>query len=388
MSTSPDTSHREAANGTNSQAAAGVRQLKEQFLASLNHEIRTPLTGIMGMIDLLMETSVDEEQREYIRAARLCAETLNEILDSTLELAALSADQVVCERAEFHLAGLLHTAVMEYKAKAEAQGLELAYVRADGLPPVAIGDTIRIRRIISILLNNAIKYTPRGRVEVRVQGEKRHDRFHLSVAVADTGIGIAQEQLDSIFESFHQADRGLSRRYAGLGLGLSVAQKLVALMGVQISVESRLGEGSTFTFAIPLDLPGDVPPAAPLAPGKKARILVVDDNSVVQQVVEHILKPGPYQVSGAISGLAALETLAASRFDAVLMDLQMPELDGFETTRHLRKIPGCATIPVLAFTANETDECRWLCRKAGMRGFVSKPVQREHLISALEECIE
>ncbi|MCZ2073532.1 MAG: response regulator [Bryobacteraceae bacterium] len=388
MSTSPDTSHREAVNGTNSQAAAGVRQLKEQFLASLNHEIRTPLTGIMGMIDLLMETSVDEEQREYIRAARLCAETLNEILDSTLELAALSADQVVCDRAEFHLAGLLHTAVTEYKAKAEAQGLELVYNRAEGLPPVAIGDAIRIRRIISILLNNAVKYTPQGRVEVRAQGERRHDRFHLSVAVVDTGIGIAQEQLDSIFESFHQADRGLSRRYAGLGLGLSVAQKLVALMGGQISVESCLGEGSMFTFAIPLDVPGDAPPVAPLAPGKKARILVVDDNSVVQQVVAHILKPGPYQVSGATSGTAALEALAATRFDAVLMDLQMPDLDGFETTRHLRKIPGCATIPVLAFTANETDECRWLCRKAGMRGFVSKPVQREHLISALEECIE
>ncbi|HSB15625.1 MAG TPA: ATP-binding protein [Bryobacteraceae bacterium] len=363
--------------------------MKAQFLASLNHEIRTPLSGILGMTDLLLETELDEEQKDYVGSARVCAENLLALLNATLEYSDLSAGKLAAEEAEFDLRETLSSAVSQYAQKASAKGLELACSFSPDLPAVAVGDALRLRQLFSHLLDNAVKFTERGEVHFRASSRPAGGGFLLRVEVSDTGIGIQVEKLGAIFESFRQLDSGLSRSYSGLGLGLALSQKLVELMGGALSAESEPGKGSTFSVTLPLRLPDDqgsahLQSAGAASGGNGARrILVVEDNTVAQRVVTHGLSRGPYKVHCVPSGSEAVRVASAESFDLVLMDLQMPDMDGIETTARLRRLPGYATVPIIALTANTTDEYRRLCRRHGLQGFLPKPVESRKLLETV-----
>ena len=229
-------------------ASESIDHLKYQFLASLNHEIRTPLSGIIGMTDLLLETTLDGEQRDYVASARSCAESLLELLNVTLEYSEVASGAHKLEEYEYSLRDAIETTVAEYTPRARAKGLRLLFTMDADLPQTIVGDARRLRQMLSQLLANAVKFTSEGHIEVVTT----RDGQNLCIAVRDTGIGIAPDKLGLIFESFQQADSGLARSHAGLGLGLALAQRLAALFGGRILVESAEGTGSTFTITFPI----------------------------------------------------------------------------------------------------------------------------------------
>jgi CheY-like chemotaxis protein len=364
--------------------------LKGMFLASLNHEIRTPLSGIIGMADLLLETKLDDEQREYVNAARLCAENLFEILNATLEYSSLEAGQFSLDDSEFSVRETLDAALNQHAPAAHAKGLRLLSTMDAGLPETMQGDAPRVRQLLGHLIANAVKFTHSGTVELRVFVQREAGNW-LVVEVRDTGIGISPEKLDTIFESFRQVEIGLKRNYAGLGLGLALARKLAKLMNGDISVASKLGSGSTFTLRLPLRPspdPAQASPAAQARPDSGATILAVEDNPIGLMVLQHALRRYQIHVDTASSGRAALEAASKRQYELVLMDLQMPEMDGLETTGRMRKLPGYEKVPILALTADSSDELREVCRQHGMQAFLSKPFDAHELVGVLSKYLK
>lgn len=360
--------------------------MKSDFLSSLNHEIRTPLSGILGMADLLLETKLDPEQRDYVRSAHTCAEELLERLNAALEFSALSSGTLSLEEADFNLPELLHGLVVQYEAKARDKHLEFAAALDPELPGLACGDAVRLREAIAELLGNAVKFTAEGMIVLTVRAEPAAGvRFRLHIEVQDTGIGIAPSQLPSLFESFRQGDSGLARRYAGLGLGLALVRKLVALMHGEVRVESEPGRGSRVSVSLNLRLPQEgprpVPGAAPAARTRK--VLLADDDAVSTRILVHMLGRANYGQRAVSSGEACLAEAAARRYDIVVMDLELPGIDGFETTRLLRQLPGYSSVPIIALTAHTGEEFRGECLRNGMQGFLEKPIRTEQLLSLL-----
>lgn len=366
-----------------------LEQLKSTFLASLNHEIRTPLAGIIGMTDLLLESSLDEEQREYVNAARLCAENLVEILNATLEYTALEGGQFTLDDSEFSVREMLDAAMAQHLGKAQVKNLPVFLTLDPTLPETMLGDAPRVRELLAHLIANAIKFTPSGKVEVRVRPEMPPGQDHwLVIEVCDTGIGIAPAQLSEIFQSFRQGQRGLTRSYPGLGLGLALARKLAEVMHGSISVESQQGVGSRFTVRIPLRRP-HIDRGRTVAPALAGpRILAVDDNPVGLTVLRHVLKRHGLQADCASSGPEALEAAARRAYDLILMDLQMPGMDGMTTAVEMRKVPGYENVPILALTANFSDEVREQCRAHGMQAYLSKPVEANELMAAVSRHVK
>jgi CheY-like chemotaxis protein len=358
---------------------AEIDRLKGTFLANLNHEVRTPLSGIMGMTDLLLETALDEEQRDYVSTVRLCAENLFHLLNATLEYSALTAGHLKLDETEFSLPEMVDSALSMEREKAEAKGLKLTATLDAALPQTIIGDATRIQDLLGHLLDNAIKFTHRGSVDLKLIREGQV----LKIEVRDTGIGIAPDRQARIFESFHQVDNGLSRNYPGLGLGLALVQKLLGLMGGEIAAESQLDKGSTFTVRLPIRLPaGSREKAARSSAGAPA-ILAVEDNPVGLRVLRHALKGRAVDVDTATDGAEAVRAAAARHYDLILMDLQMPHMDGLEATAAVRRLPGYDHVPILALTANYSDEIRQQCQQHGMQDFLSKPVTPPALWSAV-----
>ncbi len=367
-----------------------IRRLGDQFLASLNHEIRTPLSGILGMVDLLMETELTEEQADYVSTTRLCADQLLEMLNSALEYTALSSGNITIEKAEFDLPKTLEAVVEEFRPKAEAKGLQMTCRLEQDVPAYATGDAIRLRQALSPLVANAVKFTPQGTVEVTASAfTGSNGRFLLALDVRDTGIGIPPERLKIIFDAFQQLESGLSRSYAGMGLGLAVTKKLVGIMGGDLAVESEPGAGSVFRLTVPLDVPrrlvGDGgSPAAESGESALPRILMVDDNDVARRIVTHILKRAGYDIQCAAGGREAIEAALEKQFDLILMDLQMPTMNGLEATEAIRALPGYGETPILALSANYSDEFIRTCHRAGFQDFLSKPVQQSKLLGAVK----
>lgn len=359
---------------------AGVEQLKTQFLASLNHEIRTPLSGIIGMTDLLYETHLTEEQREYVASARTCAENLLELLNTTLEYSALTAGTLTLDEYEFNLAEALELAVAEHITKARQKGLAMQFTFDDSLPATVIGDARRMRQLIAHLIGNAVKFTAEGWIRVEARGISPGV---MSVTVEDSGIGIDRDKMEIIFESFRQLETGLARPYSGLGLGLALAKKIAILLGGEIAVESEVGVGSRFSVLIPLRTPAPASTEAGLesAQAPLKSILVMEDNRVAQTVITHVLRRNQFQVKCVATGVEGLEAARRERFDLILMDLQMPEMDGMEATERVRQLPEYGAVPIIALTANYSDQYRELCERKGMQGFLSKPVHPAELIA-------
>lgn len=361
-------------------------EVQGQFLASLNHEIRTPLSGILGMTDLLLETPLTEDQREYVGATRVCAENLLEILNVTLEYSALSANRVLLEETEFSLRDTLNGVLGEFAAKAEAKGLRLVRSLDGSLPEMVVGDPQRLRQILWHLVANGLKFTREGQVEVAASAIAGLDRLvKVTLRVHDTGIGIAPDQLAAIFESFRQLETGLSRNHGGLGLGLAVAQKLIALLDGSITVDSELGKGSVFSVTLPFKLPMETGAGQVVVEKTRGRVLVVDDNSIAQTIAAHALRRQSFEVECAGNGRLALLAASKTRFDVILMDLQMPGWDGFETVEQIRQLPGYRDTPIIAVTANCSDDYRARTIRCGMQDFLAKPVRTRDLVQAVEK---
>ena len=354
-------------------------RLKGTFLANLNHEVRTPLSGIMGMTDLLLETKLDDEQQDYVSTVRLCAENLFHLLNATLEYSALTAGHLKLDETEFALSEMVDSVLSKERDKAQVRGLKLTAALDVGLPQTIIGDAGRVEDLLGHLLDNAIKFTHHGSVSLNLirEGEV------LKIEVRDTGIGIAPDRQARIFESFHQIDSGLSRNYPGLGLGLALVQKLTALMGGEIAAESAPDKGSTFTVRLPIRLPAAAREKTTRSSDGLPTILAVEDNPVGLRVLRHALKNRAVDVDTATDGAEAVRAAATRHYDLILMDLQMPHMDGLEATAAVRRLPGYDNVPILALTANYSDEIRQQCQQHGMQDFLSKPVTPPALWSAV-----
>jgi len=366
-----------------------LSDLQGQFLASLSHEIRTPLSGILGMTDLLLETQLSDDQSEYVAATRLCAENLLEIMNVTLEYSALAANRVIIEKTEFSLRHTLESVVGEYAFKAKAKGLQIETAFNENLPETVVGDALRLKQLLGHLISNAVKFTSAGGVEVSAGVASNSDSgTRLRIQVRDTGIGIPASQLATIFESFRQLETGLARGHSGLGLGLAVVQKLASLLQGSVSVSSELGKGSTFTLDLPLRLAPEAGPRKVELKKVRGRVLVVDDNAMAQTVASHALRRQAFEVQCAGDGLNAVDAASKSQFDVILMDLQMPGLDGFETVERIRKLPGYGATPIIAVTANCSSDYRDRCASCGMQDFLAKPVRTRDLVQTVEKYLE
>jgi CheY-like chemotaxis protein len=370
-------------------AAGELMRLQGQFLSSMNHELRTPLSGIVGMTDLLLETALDEQQREWVATARLCADQLLAGLNDTLEYSALSAGTVKLEESEFNLVETLRAVAAEHVRKAEEKGLKLLCIFEGRLPEAAIGDALRLRKLLNCILGNALKFTERGQVVMTASAAmEKGKRFRLLLRIRDTGIGIPPDARKAIFDAFRQIEGGPGRSYAGLGLGLAIARKLVALMGGKIAVQSEADQGSVFTLSLPLGISAELPAAARRpAPEVAAprQILVAEDDRIAQTVITHHLRRGGYGVVCVNSGEEALDAASKTRFDLVLMDLGLPGMDGLAATTALRALSGYASTPILALTAAYGEEYRKLCRDHDMQAYLTKPVKAEELWSTLRQ---
>ncbi len=375
------------------EAASAVEwdQLKGHFLASLNHELRTPLSGVIGMTDLLLETRLDGEQREYLDAVKQCASQLLETLNSVLEYSAHSAGNVKLSECEFSVAGMVAGLEADYRSRAQARGLSLHCNTDEVDSDLVGGDERYVRQVLDHLVRNAIKFTHVGGVSVtaRLEHGSNPEKQWLRLEVHDTGIGMPDAKLRMIFESFRQLDNGLARSFCGLGLGLALVQRIVMIMHGEITVQSSPGRGSTFAVRIPVAV---VPVAPPHSEANefsesRGRLLVVEDNRIAQRVVSRVLERAGYTVAVAATGRQGVEMAARERYDLILMDLQMPGMDGLAATRAIRSLRSQQGTPILALTANTTDADRAACKEAGMMGFLSKPVHKEQLLLAVRSVL-
>jgi signal transduction histidine kinase/CheY-like chemotaxis protein/ligand-binding sensor domain-containing protein len=372
------------------EAAEQASRAKSEFLANMSHEIRTPMGAIIGLAQLLRKTDALEEAKGYAELVSSSAEGLLGVIDEILDFSKIEAGKLTLERVDFSLREVLGGIAELLAPRAEAKGLELTLAVGDRVPDRLKGDPVRLRQVLLNLVGNAVKFTPRGRVDVEVEPERCDgEEVGVRFRVRDTGIGIAPEARQRLFEPFTQADSSTSRRFGGTGLGLAICRRLVDLMGGEIRVASRSGEGSTFEFTACFTAgdPAAEPAPAPAAPPRekrRARILVAEDNPVNQLVVLRHLAHLGYRAEAVGNGHEVLRALAEERYDLVLMDCQMPELDGYEATRRLRlrEVDG-ERLPVIAVTAHAFKGDRERCLESGMDDYVAKPFKVEELAAIL-----
>jgi hypothetical protein len=366
--------------------ADSANRAKSEFLANMSHEIRTPLNGVLGTLELLAESELKPAQREWVETMRSSGTHLLALLSDVLDVSRIEAGKVVLERAPFGLRSLLVDLERHFAPSAAAKGLKFAVQLAPNVPSAVVGDATRVRQVLFNLLGNALKFTERGAVTLSVSARERSaDEIELELRVRDTGIGIAPERLEAVFEKFTQGDASTTRRFGGSGLGLSIARDLVHLMGGDLRVQSELGRGSEFVATLLVARErehADVGAGAPLRAG--LRVLVAEDNPVNWRVTKALLEKLHCSASHAATGAEAVRSAQAQAFDVILMDCQMPELDGFEATRAIRAAPGPnARTPILALTANALAGDEQRCHAAGMDDYLAKPVRRDELEARL-----
>ncbi len=377
-------------------AAESASRTKSDFLASMSHEIRTPMNAIMGIADLLAKTALTTEQDKYVQIFRRSGDNLLNLINDILDLSKVESSQLDLEQTGFSLGDHLEKVMEMVAPRAQEKGLTLVCEIMPGVGNDLVGDPTRLRQVLLNLLGNAIKFTQAGRVSLCVEPDADNAvPTALRFTVTDTGIGIARDKLDRIFERFTQADSSTTRRFGGSGLGLTISRRLVELMGGRIWVESQVGKGSLFAFAVPFEIATVAfrPVAAAIGAGPQAalpalRILMAEDSPDNCTIALAYLEDTPYVVDVAETGILACEMFQAGRYDLVLMDRQMPAMDGLTATRTIRaweRANGRTPTPIIALTASALKGDRETCLAAGCTAYLTKPIKQDVLLHAIKE---
>ncbi|MBF0429056.1 MAG: response regulator, partial [Magnetococcales bacterium] len=373
--------------------AERANQAKSEFLANMSHEIRTPMNAILGLSHLAMKRPMSKQQLDYLQKIHYSATILLRIINDILDFSKIEAGKLDMEQRDFALLEVLEGIQSIFQVKCVEKGLLFVVTLSDALPAYLVGDSLRLGQVLNNLISNAVKFTSQGEVSIRADLERESDS-HVIVrfTIRDTGIGMTKDQVNQLFQAFHQADTSITRQFGGTGLGLVISKQLIEMMGGEIRVDSELGVGSRFIFTAQFRRSERMSPscANESLSDKQVRdrlaglhLLLVEDNEINQQVARELLESVGIRVTIACTGVEALESVARERFDAVLMDLQMPVMDGLTATRQIRKDYSSQQLPVLAMTANAMTGDQEKCLEAGMNDHIAKPIHPASLYETL-----
>jgi signal transduction histidine kinase/CheY-like chemotaxis protein len=372
-------------------------EVKEKFMANMSHEIRTPMNAILGFTNLLQRKDLDQESKEYVQTIQKSGENLLTIINDVLDLSKIKAGMMRIESAPFSIRALMHSIEIMFTAKAVEKQLSITVMIEDSVPDTLEGDATRLTQVLVNLIGNALKFTARGTVTIHVVNEGiTGNTIHTGIVVADTGIGIRKDKLQHIFDRFQQAEDSVTRNYGGTGLGLSIVQELVTLQNGSIAVESEPGIGTTFKLVFPYTIASE--PAQAAAPFthkttalppdfKDAFVLVVEDNEINQSLVKQLFKNWQLRYELANNGKEAVDKLRQTTYDLILMDIQMPEMDGYTATQEIRGKLKLDT-PIIAMTAHALAGEREKCLSYGMDEYISKPIKEEKLHQLINQFVK